>query len=187
MSTRLCDRVQISVRHYEALLKNKKKVYNNSVKNYATFGQRLLGLIIDLLIIIFAPIIFFSAITPLTSFYANWYAKFAIDNNYPNSFWPTALPIVIPLLIPLLIWYFGYSIIFLAWKGQTPGMMLVKIKLLEATGKKAGFVTLLLRETVGSFITALLPFGIGFLWMLWDNKKQIIADKVANTVVVKQK
>lgn len=30
-----------------------------------------------------------------------------------------------------------------------------------------------------------LPFGIGFLWPLWDKKRQTFADKVCSTVVVR--
>lgn len=31
-----------------------------------------------------------------------------------------------------------------------------------------------------------LPFGIGFLWPLWDRKRQTFADKVCGTVVVRK-
>ena len=68
--------------------------------------------------------------------------------------------------------------------GQTPGKQATNIRLLrEQDGSTIGFGTSLVRQIV--HIVDLLPLLIGFLWPLWDDKKQTFADKIMGTIVVK--
>ena len=77
----------------------------------------------------------------------------------------------------------AYSVIFWAWRGQTPGMMLLNIKVLRGDGTKVSGGYAVLRYL--GYIVCFLTLGIGFLWIAFDSRKQGIHDKIADTVVVK--
>jgi uncharacterized RDD family membrane protein YckC len=79
---------------------------------------------------------------------------------------------------------FLYFWLFTGLKGQTPGKMVVGIKVIDGDGNKPGFLSAALREIPGKIISTII-FFIGFLWIAWDNQKQGLHDKVANTYVVK--
>ena len=66
----------------------------------------------------------------------------------------------------------------------TPGKMLVKIKIVDAnTGNKMS-----VGQAIGryfAYIISSIPFGLGFIWIAFDKKKQGWHDKLAGTVVIK--
>ena len=69
--------------------------------------------------------------------------------------------------------------------GQTWGRKIVGIKVIgEATGEPIGFGRALGRQLFASFFSAQILY-LGYLWMLWDDKKQTWHDKVVNSIVVK--
>ncbi|MGV9316626.1 RDD family protein, partial [Streptomyces sp. NPDC003691] len=68
--------------------------------------------------------------------------------------------------------------------GQTPGKKAAGIKVLrEADGRTLGFGLSFVRQL--AHILDSLPCYLGYLWPLWDEKKQTFADKVCATVVIK--
>ena len=68
--------------------------------------------------------------------------------------------------------------------GRTPGKEVMKIRLLrEQDGQVVGFGNAVVRGIV-HFVDGITCF-IGYLWPLWDDKKQTFADKIMKTVVVK--
>jgi uncharacterized RDD family membrane protein YckC len=77
----------------------------------------------------------------------------------------------------------SYSVAFLAWRGQTLGKMVMNIKVLRGNGSRISAGYALLRY-LGYFICCLMA-GVGFLWIVFDPRKQGIHDKIADTVVVK--
>jgi uncharacterized RDD family membrane protein YckC len=80
----------------------------------------------------------------------------------------------------------GYSIGFLVWRGATPGKMALGLVVINTEFGKISFVKAALRETIGRFL-AVLVIGLGYLWIIWDEKKQGWHDKIAGTLVVEQK
>ena len=69
--------------------------------------------------------------------------------------------------------------------GQTWGRRIVGIKVIgETTGEPIGFGRALGRQLFASFISGQI-FYLGYLWMLWDDKKQTWHDKVVSSIVVK--
>ncbi len=69
--------------------------------------------------------------------------------------------------------------------GQTWGRKIVGIKVIgETTGEPIGFGRALGRQLFASFISAQIVY-LGYLWMLWDDKKQTWHDKVVSSIVVK--
>ena len=77
----------------------------------------------------------------------------------------------------------GYSVWMLGTYGQTVGMMILKIKILKENGSKVSYKDAILRY-FASILSAIALF-IGYLWMIWDSKKQTWHDHIAKTVVVK--
>ena len=77
--------------------------------------------------------------------------------------------------------YFTY---FHASTGQSLGQKLVNIKVVdEATGGNIDYVRAFIRWLVS--IVSGLVIVLGYLWMLWDPKKQTWHDKAAKTLVIK--
>jgi uncharacterized RDD family membrane protein YckC len=69
--------------------------------------------------------------------------------------------------------------------GQTWGRKIVGIKVIgETTGEPIGFGRALGRQLFASFISGQI-FYLGYLWMLWDDKKQTWHDKVVGSIVVR--
>lgn len=77
----------------------------------------------------------------------------------------------------------AYSVVFWTWRGQTPGKMLLNIKVLRGDGSNITLGYALLRYL--GYIVCGLTLGIGFLWIGFDARKQGLHDKIADTVVVK--
>ena len=71
-------------------------------------------------------------------------------------------------------------------KGQTIGRKMVGITLVgEETGQPIGTGMAFVRDL--AHVLDSLPFYVGWLWPLWDSKRQTFADKVVKTVVVSAK
>lgn len=67
--------------------------------------------------------------------------------------------------------------------GQSPGKKVIGIKVLDAnTGQTIGGGRGIIRA-IAHFVDGLICY-IGYLFPLWDKKKQTIADKIIGTVVV---
>jgi uncharacterized RDD family membrane protein YckC len=68
--------------------------------------------------------------------------------------------------------------------GQTPGKKIVGIRLLrEHDGSTLGFGLAFGRRLL--HIVDGIPCYLGYLWPLWDDKKQTFTDKIVHTVVIR--
>jgi len=76
-------------------------------------------------------------------------------------------------------------IILCSVRGRSVGMALAGIRLMRADGRRISWGRSLLRHTLGYGLAA-LPLGLGFLWMLWDEKKRGWHDRLSGTWVVKE-
>lgn len=77
-----------------------------------------------------------------------------------------------------------YCIVFWKFRSATPGKLLMDMKIVDAeSGKEPSSLRWLLRGA-GYVINVLILF-IGFLWILFDERRQGLHDKLANTVVIK--
>jgi len=68
--------------------------------------------------------------------------------------------------------------------GWSPGKRALRLRIVTESGGPPGFARGFAR-TVGSVISA-LPVLLGYLWMLWDSKRQTWHDKMAGTFVVRE-
>ncbi len=85
----------------------------------------------------------------------------------------------------LLIWFSGTIVFFFILLAQSKsyGKWFLGMKVYRVSGKPAGFFIMLVRETIGKFVSGLI-FGLGYLRLLWDTDRQIWHDKVVGTVVM---
>lgn len=67
--------------------------------------------------------------------------------------------------------------------GATPGKWLCELRVVSlASGGRPSVKQAVLRY-IGYFVSA-LPLGLGFLWVLWDRRRQGFHDRIAGTTVV---
>jgi uncharacterized RDD family membrane protein YckC len=81
------------------------------------------------------------------------------------------------VLLGFGLWNSGY---LQGTTGRSIGRLVANTKLVGIeTGQPVGFGRAVARQ-----ICHVLEFGIGYLWPLWDGKRQTFADKIVGTVVV---
>ena len=81
----------------------------------------------------------------------------------------------------------GWGIVYFSllpawWGGQTVGKKIVRIQVLELTGKPMTVMRCLKRY--GGYAAGMATGGLGFAQMLWDPNRQALQDKAAHTAVV---
>jgi len=92
--------------------------------------------------------------------------------------------------VSLIIWLFGttislgYAVFFTGYCGQTPGKMALRIKVVCTDGSQLTYGRAAKREILGKFVSSIL-LGIGYLMVAFDQQKQGLHDKIADTYVVK--
>lgn len=125
-----------------------------------SFGERLLALIIDEIIVVVVALLF---IFSLSLFNTN----VAIDD------------------VETIMGFFlvTYNTLFIWRTGTTIGKRLLKLKVVDTEYKPVGFWRALLRESIGKILSSV--FNLGYFWMIIDKRKQAWHDKVAGTFVVK--
>ena len=80
--------------------------------------------------------------------------------------------------------YWIIVLIMVAKRGQSPGKIAIGIKIVKMDGTPIGFGTALLREVLGKIVSAIILL-LGYIWILFDGKRQGWHDKIASTYVVK--
>lgn len=106
---------------------------------------------------------------------------------YGSQYWTNEAFIKGPADL-LLSWIFPIIAVLIFWftRQATPGKMAISAKIVDAeTGGKPSTGQFIGRY-LGYFV-AMLPLGLGLLWVAFDSKKQGWHDKLARTVVVKSK
>ena len=80
-----------------------------------------------------------------------------------------------PTIAVILLW---------RWKSATPGKMLLRLKIVDAeSGGRPSTLCCVIRYF--AYLVAMIPFGLGFMWVGWDERKQGWHDKIAGTLVIK--
>jgi uncharacterized RDD family membrane protein YckC len=99
-----------------------------------------------------------------------------------------AISSTLGILVGFLVYLVGVALSFYfaymnGASGQSPGKKVMGIKVVgEETGQVIGGGLGIVR-TLAHFVDAII-FYIGFLFPLWDPKRQTIADKIMKTVVI---
>ncbi|WP_377270918.1 RDD family protein [Peterkaempfera sp. SMS 1(5)a] len=149
---------------------------------YAGWGSRVAARIVDFLIVGLVPGILYGIGVGMSASSANCTTD---PQTYHTSCTGGGGAGIIFILLGALLALAGnlWLIYQEGTKGQTPGKRMVNIRLVrEADGQPLGFGMAFVRQlchVLDGFCC------LGYLWPLWDAKKQTFADKVMSTVVVK--
>lgn len=73
-----------------------------------------------------------------------------------------------------------YFVGFWAWRGQTPGMMMLGIRIVRSDGSAIG-----LRKAALHYLGTVVTLFTGYITIIWDRRKQGLHDKIADTYVVR--
>ncbi|MCK5715975.1 MAG: RDD family protein [Thiomargarita sp.] len=139
---------------------------------YAGFWRRLMAFVVDMLWIlpIVGLLLYFN--TAIDSFNTLTLLEPLILQDFIVY---KMLPVL--LIVALLILWFWVRY------GATPGKFLFDCEIVDArTGKCIGLGQSLLRYV--GYLISVLSLGLGFLWIMWDKRKQGWADKIAGTMVI---
>lgn len=79
---------------------------------------------------------------------------------------------------------FAYYVVFTGHGGQTPGKMALRIKVVRCDGSEIGYGRAAFREIPAKFLSALI-LCIGYLMVAFDEQKQGLHDRMADTYVIK--
>jgi uncharacterized RDD family membrane protein YckC len=137
---------------------------------YAGFVSRLLAYGIDLTVITVMLIV----IGWLADMVGRIFPSLIFD---PSTFLQVTLAGLVAIVTAGIYYLFFWTLI-----GQTPGKMLLGLKIISLDGSR---LTLwqALRRFIGYFLSALALYG-GYWWVLIDNRRQGWHDKLAGTIVV---
>jgi len=78
---------------------------------------------------------------------------------------------------------FLYFTLFWAWRGQTPGKMLIRAKVVRTNGEALSFGHAVLRFL--GFVVCFLTIYIGFIMIAFNVQKRGLHDTIADTCVIK--
>lgn len=133
----------------------------------APFLLRCGSFLIDYILLVCIPVIFLL----LGRFYGVDGVKL-LNSELSNTGW----------LIMCLLALTNF-VIFPMFSGQSIGKMLTGIRIVKKDGTPATFLQLLLRHTIGYFLTALTA-GLGFLFSALNQKGRALQDLIGGTVVI---
>lgn len=77
-------------------------------------------------------------------------------------------------------------VLFWVYKSASPGKMFFSARIVDAKTGRDPSATQCVVRYLGYFVSA-VPLGLGFLWIVFDHRKQGWHDKLAGTVVIRQK
>lgn len=142
---------------------------------YAHWPLRAASMLVDQLIVIGPPLVAFVFVHAL---------KLTDEKGDPKG---VGLVIWVAALIAALALGLWNRIFRDGTTGQSLGRQVTGTRLVSlATGRPIGLVMVLVRQ-LAHFLDNLpcICVPIGFLWPLWDDKRQTFADKIVGTVVVR--
>jgi uncharacterized RDD family membrane protein YckC len=152
-------------------------------ESYAPWLTRALAFIIDILpyIVVYAIGIWIYVATRqrscvnIAQYNVNQYCATQASTIGMLAQWVTSL-----VGLVYLVWNYGYR---QGTTGSSLGKSVMQVKVVsEVTGEPLGFGMSVVRQ-VAHFVDAVICF-IGFLFPLWDAKRQTLADKIMTTVVL---
>lgn len=132
------------------------------------FWARVLASIVDtvLLILLTAPITWIA------------FGRNDFDFDLDVSGQSNPADLLISFVLPAMI-----VIVFWIRRQATPGKLLLAARIVDATTGGDPTPRQFMLRYVGYYLSALV-FGLGFLWVAFDARKQGWHDKLANTVVI---
>jgi len=144
---------------------------------YAGFLRRLAASIIDtlILLIVLTPLIYFFT---QGSYLPGFDSEGDITAQLANIEFDWSYLLINDVLPMVLVVFF-----WIRFRG-TPGKQLMDCEVVDATTFGNLRVGQSILRYLGYFIS-MLPLGLGFLWIIWDEKKRGFHDLIAHTVVIR--
>ena len=146
----------------------------------ASIGMRWLAIIIDGIIVAIPTVM----LVFVSGMFADLAAAMESDNeglmatafaDFQNNL----------LLLNLLVSAI-YNVAFMVYfNGQTPGKLMLGLRVVKKNGKRVSWLDALLRNVFGYMVSGL--FLLGYLWAAFDRERQTWHDKMAGTVVVDER
>lgn len=140
-----------------------------NTNEYAGFWIRVAAFIIDSILVVIL-------VMPIATLFGLGSTSFDSDNVATITIGVT-LNYVLPAAVILLFW---------VYKSATPGKLLLNMRILDAeTGGKPST-----KQFIGRYLAyyvSMLVFFLGFVWVGIDERKQGWHDKLAGTVVIRNK
>ena len=150
---------------------------------YAGFASRAVAIIIDFAIISLVSAVVIGAMSLF----------FDLPSIKRFIFW---LDSVLPGIAQVFIWLTGpgfaglfyvlfmylYFIFFFSTTGQTVGKAIMGLRVVTTDGKRMGVKRSFIRTLC--YTLSLAPFGLGFLWVLGEDRRRAWHDKIAHTYVL---
>jgi uncharacterized RDD family membrane protein YckC len=150
---------------------------------YAGFTSRAVALIIDYAIILLVGTFTIGAITLFFDLAAVQRFIQWVDSLLPGFDrlfdWLTSARFA--GLLFLLINY-GYFVFFFSTTGQTIGKSIMGLRVVTTDGKRMGVKRSFIRTLC--YAVSLAPLGLGFLWVLGEDRRRAWHDKIAHTYVL---
>jgi len=145
---------------------------------YAGFVTRAIAFIIDIVAMAIAIIVVIALLQAVLGFFTLYGL---LGQRIVNSAQFQAIVSVAIIILGAAI-AIGYPVGFWVMLGQTPGQWLLGVRIVRVTGKPLTVRRALLRY-LGYWLSA-IPLGLGFLWVLVDDRRQGWHDKLAGTYVI---
>lgn len=150
--------------------------------DYAPWLRRAGALLIDMLPSLVGYVIF---IVGYVSFITTVINNANLGAGAPSTAGVAPMAIGGIIMFAAFLWQIYNRYVVAGRTGQSLGKRVAKISLVsELTGQPIGPLNAFLRDLVHTLDS--VSFYIGYLWPLWDEKRQTFSDKVMKTIVVNQ-
>lgn len=137
-------------------------------QEYAGFWIRVGASLIDtlLLLLVLVPV--------LSAIYGSAYW---VSDSFVQGFWDFLFSYIFPAIVVVIFW---------VYKSATPGKMATRLTIVDArTGKQPTTSQFVIRYL--GYYVSILPVFLGIIWVAIDERKQGWHDKIAGTVVLRNK
>lgn len=149
---------------------------------FASWGQRMAAFVTDVAVLVIVPFVCF-AVAELNSEPTGRMNAYGQADTVPTGI--GRVFVVLGTLTYIGVWIWN-RLIRQGTTGQSIGKKTMGIRLVkESTGGPVGIGMVFVREIL-SFINAFF-FYLGYLWPLWDTKRQTFTDKIVGSVVVRDR
>ena len=197
----LCNVVRFLEGYMDYRVNSEESPAGMTTLEIASVGQRVVALVLDMVISLVIPLL-----AGLVGFAIG--LIFIDDPQYDQG---AAFGLLFLALGFALFGFLGWSIFvwfLVAKRGQSPGKMVLNIRIANVDGSQFGFRGMLIREIVGKLLVvgvastilgrifsqineematlgSLIVCLALVVWILVDDKNQTLHDKIAGTIVVK--
>ncbi|MGH2515170.1 MAG: RDD family protein, partial [Ktedonobacterales bacterium] len=145
---------------------------------HAGFISRAIAFMLDLVVMSIAVLVTIALLEVVLGFFT-LYGLLGQRVVQSNAFHDLAIAVIAVIGAGIAI---GYPVGFWVLLGQTPGKLLTGVRIVRIDGQPLTVRRALLRY-LGYWLST-IPFGLGFLWVLVDDRRQCWHDKLAGTYVV---